>query len=203
MAKKVKKAEIHNILKDKKLPILTLDNRWHELFQDEQKPLEIRELEQQVNDLLKKQGKLVNDIKDMKKLKSNLLQDIMEHMEISNHTAGTGKDKKLGKNKQYITELNVKIEQAMDDLGEIPYEIKKVNEALMAESIQLFYTQLNQNHRELEEVTAWVNSIREELKHKILLKQDLEVKNTKLYTYMHDVLGHEIMEYYDREQNDK
>ena len=203
MANKDKNSEFHTIVKNRKLPILTLDSRWHELFTEEQKSAEIKVLEQKVNNLLKKQGKLVNDIKDMKKLKNSLIKDIMVNMDISTDVVGKEKDKKLGKNKQYITELNEKIEFAMDELGDIPYQIKEVNEQLMAESVHTFYSQLHQNKIELKEVADWINGIREELKQKILIKQDLEIKNNKIYTYMHDVLGPEIMERFDQENTSK
>lgn len=196
MAKKEKRIEFHNIVKDKKIPILTLDSRWHELFTEDQKTDEIRELEQKVNNLLKRQGKLVNDVKDMKNLKNSLLKDIVNNMDIS--TNSDAKEKKLGKNKQYINELNEKIEQSMDELGDLPYQIKKVNEQLMGESIHVFYNLLEKNKVELNEVAAWINGIREELKRRILIKQDLEIKNTMIYTYMHDILGAELMESFDK-----
>ncbi|HWT74640.1 MAG TPA: hypothetical protein VN258_07955 [Mobilitalea sp.] len=197
MAKKEKRIEFHNIVKDKKLPILTLDTRWHELFTEDQKTAEIKELEQKVNNLLKKQGKLVNDIKDMKNLKNSLLKDIVNNMDIGKDNAKE-KDKKLGKNKQYINELNEKMDKSMDELGDLPYQIKEVNEQLMGESINVFYGLLETNKTELKEVTDWINNIREDLKHKILLKQDLEAQNSLIYTYMHDILGPELMERFDK-----
>ena len=197
MAKKEKRSEFHNIVKDKKLPILTLDARWHELFTEEQKSGEIKELEQQVNNLLKKQGKLVNDIKDMKKLKNSLMNEIMANMDISSDALGKEKDKKLGKNKQFINELNEKIEKAMDELGDIPYQIKEVNEQLMSESINIFYVLLHKNKEELKDVAEWIINVRDELKKKIIAKQELEAKNSMIYTYMHDILGPELMERFD------
>jgi hypothetical protein len=201
MGKKGKKIDFTNVVRDKKLPILTLDSRWHEIFPEDLKTSAIRELEQKVNNLLKKQGKLVNDIKDMKRLKSSLLKDIVDNMNIGKDPSGKAKEKKLDKNKQYVNELNEKIDRSMDELAEIPYEIKLVNEELLAESISVFYNQLEDNKEEIKEVTDWIANIREELKNKILIKQDLEAKNTLIYTYMHDILGAEIMELFDREQD--
>lgn len=203
MGKKDKKVDFTKVVKDKKLPILTLDARWHELFTEDQKTVLIKELEGKVNNLLKKQGKLVNDIKDMKKLKSSLMKDIVMNMDIGSDLIGKAKEKKLDKNKQYITELNKKIEDSMEELAEIPYEIKLVNEELLAESIHIFYDCLEENNQELNEVTEWIAGIREELKNKILLKQDLEAKNTMIYSYMHDILGHEMMELFDIEHHKK
>lgn len=201
MGKKDKKIEFTKIVKNKKLPILTLDGRWHELFTEDQKTVAIKDLEQKVNNLLKKQGKLVHDIKDMKILKSSLLNEIRVNMDISTDAAGKLKDKKLDKNKQFINELNERITTAMDDLAEIPYEIKIVNEELMAESINIFYDRLEDNKVELKEVTDWIAGIREELKKKILIKQDLDAKNAMMYTYMHDILGAELMELFDKEKS--
>lgn len=201
MGKKDKRPDFIHIVKDKKLPILTLDNRWHELFPEENKNTLIRELEYKLKNLLKKQGRLVNGIKDMKELKNNLLKDIVVNMDTGKEPARKAKDRKLDRNRHYVNEINLKTEAAMEELAELPYQIKQVNEELMAESIRLFYEQLEANREELEEVTEWINSIREELKTKILIKQDLEAKNSLIYTYMHDILGAEIMEMVDKEQN--
>ncbi len=201
MGRKDKRPDFIHIIRDKKLPILTLDNRWHELFPEEKKNVLIRELEHKVNQLLKKQGRLVNGIKDMKELKSILLKDIVVNMDTGREPARKAKDRKLDRNKHYVNEINSKTEIAMEELAELPYQIKRVNEELTAESIRIFYEQLEENREELEEVTEWINNIREELKTKLLIKQDLEAKNSLIYTYMHDILGAEIMEMVDKEQN--
>ena len=161
----------------------------------------MKDLELKLNNLLKKQGKLVNDIKDMKTLKNNLLKEIMANMEISSDVASKAKEKKLDKNKQFINELNDKIDASMDELSEIPYKIKEVNEALMAASVDIFYDRLESNKEELQNVADWIAEIREELKRKILIKQDLESKNSMIYSYMHDILGAELMELFDKENN--
>lgn len=203
MAKKDKRVDFNKVVKNKKLPILTLDNRWHELFSEESKTPEIKDLEQKVNELLKKQGKLVNDIKDMKKLKNNLLKEIMDNMDVGNNLIAKAKEKKLDQNKQFINELNGKIESAMDELADIPYQIKEENEALMTESMNSFYEYLEKSKAELKEVADWIAKIRDELKGKILLKQELEANNTKIYSYMHDILGAELMELFDIENGNK
>jgi ElaB/YqjD/DUF883 family membrane-anchored ribosome-binding protein len=203
LGKRNKKVDFNNVIKNKKLPILTLDIRWHELFPENEKTSEIRELEQNLNNLLKKQGKLVNDIKDMKKLKNNLLNDIMVNMDISSDPVGRAKEKKLDKNKQYINELNLKISEATEELSEIPYQIKEANEQLMIASMNICYNHIAANKEEIGKIAAWIADIREDLKNKILIKQDMEIKNTLIYTYMHDVLGAELMEGFDAEHSKK
>lgn len=203
MGRKDRKIEFDTVVKNRKIPILTIDARWHELLQDELKNTRIKELEQEVNNLLKKQGKMVNDIKDMKKLKTSLIKDIVVNMDIGTDIIGKAKEKKLDKNKQYINELNSKIEKAMDELSEIPYKIKEVNEELMVESMLICYDRLDYNKIKISEVTEWIGKIRDELKNKILIKQDMETKNKLIYTYMHDILGADLMELFDKEYKNK
>ncbi len=199
MLKKSKKPDLSGVVRNKKLPILTLDNRWHELFPDDKKNTTMRELEQKVNNLLKRQGKLVNDIKDMKQLKSNLLKDIVDNMDLITDSSGRAKEKKLDKNKKYINEINEKLEAYSDELADLPYQIKLVNEELMAQSMQVLYQQMEKNRVQINEISDWIANIREELKSKILLKQDMETRNSLIYSYMHDILGAEVMELFDKE----
>ena len=67
-------------LEGKKIPILTLDNKWYHLFTEEKRQ-EVSGLEQQLNALLKQQGKLNNEIKDIKRLKKNLMGEIVRSEE--------------------------------------------------------------------------------------------------------------------------
>lgn len=199
MGKRGKNIDFDSIVKNKKLPILTLDARWHELFPEDAKTARIKELEQNVNNLLKKQGKMVNDIKDMKKLKNSLIKDIVVNMDIGTDLIGKAKEKKLDKNKQYITELNDKIDKVMDELAELPYRIKEENELLMVESMKLIYKQLENNNQSIAEISAWIAKMREDLKMKILAKHDMEARNKLIYTYMHDIMGAGLMEAFDQE----
>lgn len=71
-----------------KLPILTLDNKWHKLFDQLGTDKRVKKLEDKLNDLLKKQGKANTEIKEIKRLKKKLMQDIMENAQES--SAGNG-----------------------------------------------------------------------------------------------------------------
>lgn len=42
--------------------------------------------------------------------------------------------------------------------------------------------------------------MRVELKKKVLIKQDKELKNTEIYSYMHDLLGPDMIEIFDNKK---
>ncbi len=203
MGRKTGKYNFQQIIKTKKLPILTLDVRWHELFPEDEKTAQIKELEKRVNNLLKKQGRLGSDIKDMKKLKNQLMNDIVVNMDIGPDPIDKTKEKKLDQNKQFINELNERITNSMDELSELPYQIKEENEKLMLESVNILYDRMTSNKAEIKEIAAWIAGMREDLKNKILEKQDLATKNNLIYAYMHDLLGADLINEFDKEYPDK
>jgi len=195
--KKDKSSEIREALQGKKLPILTLDERWYQILPDHEKTAHIKQLETQLNNLLKKQGKMINDIKDMKKLKKKLMNEIVANMEPDNSPAGKLRVRKLEKSHQFIEDLNERMQQADDELLDMPYEIKKVNEELLVESMRVCYKRLKNNKNDIEELGKWINETREALKVKIIVKQEKEIENSSLYSYMHDMLGGNVLDSLD------
>ena len=197
--RKAKSINYDKIFKGKKIPILTLDERWHEIFPDYDKPAHLREIETRLYELIKQQGKMATDMKDMKNLKTKLMQEIIAHMDVSDTEAGKLKAKKLDRNQKLIKELSEKMNKAEDELIKLPYQIKAVNEQLIIESAKVCYERLDRNNEKTAEISRWVAKVRDELKDKILEKQDMELKSTAIYSYMHDMLGPELLQDLDEE----
>ncbi len=197
--RKAKSINYDKIFKGKKIPILTLDERWHEIFPDYDKPAHLREIETRLNELIKQQGKMATDMKDMKNLKTKLMQEIIAHMDVNDTEAGKLKAKKLDRNQKLIKELSEKMNKAEDELIKLPYQIKAVNEQLIIESAKVCYERLDRNNEKTAEISRWVAKVRDELKDKILEKQDMELKSTAIYSYMHDMLGPELLQDLDEE----
>lgn len=177
-----------------KIPILILDNKWHKIFGKMNPTKEIKALEAALAELLKKQGKLVNENKDLKKIKSNLMNEIVENMDGENKGLS---EKKLSENKKLINEVNNKLEANEEILMDLPREIDRVNKELMLETMEMCYERLKDNTDTIEEIGAWIKDIRIQLKKNIVRKQDLEIYNSELYSYMHDIFGPDVMEIFD------
>lgn len=186
-------------LSTKKIPILILDNKWHQLFEVIGKTKRIEKLEEELTECLKRQGFLNTDIKDMKKLKSKLMKSIVENMEVADDKKQL---KRMEENQRLILEINEKTGSYEDELLELPRKIKEINFELMVESMEYCYTNLIENERILKEINSWIKSVRIELKKNLLRKQDKEELNTKMYAYMHDIFGAEIVDSYDKEFRD-
>lgn len=193
-----RKDEIYSpALKEKKIPILTLDNKWHRLFTQTNPNKTILRLEEELNDLLKKQGKATTESKDIKRLKKKLMQEIVENAEGTAEGNNQKALKKMEDNKRLINECNERLTMYEDQLIELPSEIDRVNRELMLQTMDICYDTLKTNETEIEETAKWVAAIRVELKKRLIRKQEMEQMNQELYSYMHDIFGAEVIEIFD------
>ena len=195
--------EFKEALHEKKIPILVLDQKWHRLFAIHGKTDEIKETEQELDGLLARQGKLNSDVKDLKKLKANLMNNIMENMDESAPDSDSKqREKKLEEDKRLIEEINEKIEMAKDELLDLPNLIKEINEELMLLSMDYFYSKLRVNQQEAKEIEDWITQVRIDLKKNIIKKQNREINNREIYAYLHDILGNEVIDIFDIQYDD-
>lgn len=182
-------------LRGKKVPLLVLDNKWHQLFLADKKSRQIKRWEHEVNQLLQRQGKLGTELKEMKVLKAQLLQEIRDNMEAAE---GDEKlQKKQDKNQRLVKEINEKSEAYEDELLELPHKLEEANHQLMLETVNQFYRVLKENEEEMDAIISWVQQIRDQVKENLIRKTTLEEYNTTIYGYLHDVLGGEITDIFD------
>ena len=181
--------DFKSALVGKTVPLLVLDQKWHRLFAVHGKTEEIKELEVKLNTLLAEQGRLNNRMKELKKLKGRLLDEIVQGMD--------DKETKAEENKRLIDEINQKLEECEDELVDIPYQIRETNDALMLLSMDYFYEKIRVNQTESTEIEEWINQVRVDLKKNIIRKQNRDINNREIYAYLHDIFGAEVINIFD------
>lgn len=186
--------EIRKALKGKEIPVLVLDNRWHKLFPPGKKPSDIEELEKEVNRLLKRQGYLVNHIKDLKKSKKKLMNGIVAGMQGDTDFDDLKKDNQ----QRLLLEMNERIEKDSDELMLLPGEIKGANEALMMLGASYCFERLENGDAEITQLQQEIKEIKSVLADKTEEKEELEESMDSAYALMHGLLGHSVMNIYDR-----
>lgn len=187
------KEEFRKVLEGKRLPVLTLDHKWHKLFNMMEPDEELTRLENELNALLKRQGKLNTESKSIKKIKVKLREEIVQLME-KEDSAST---KKLEENRRLIEECNEKLDSYQDELLDLPKQIDDANRKLMIRTMEMCYEVLQINAKEIEEIGEWITQFRMELKKNIVRKQEKEIKNHELYSFMHDIFGADVIEIFD------
>lgn len=180
-------------LEGKHVPVLTLDNKWYKLFKQAAKTDEITELEGQINALIKEQGRINSEMGKMRALKTKLMDEIVECMEI-NDKAST---KKRAENSRLIDEINEKMASNDDKMLDLPREIDTLNKKLMLLTMEQCYDVICQNTDDISSITEWITNMRIELKKNIVKKQEMEIRNVEIYSYMHDIFGPDVIELFD------
>ncbi len=188
---------VREALKGKKVPVLVLDQRWHTLFPSGNKPSDVLALEDNLNYLLKRQGFLVNDIKDLKRTKQKLMDGILTGM---GETEGANTDKKKKNQQRLLLEIKERIKEESDELMDLPREIKRVNEELLAVGAAYCFERLAGGDEELRVLTEEIEAMRKQLKEKVGYKADLEDSMDSAYSLMHGLLGHDVMNLYDKKK---
>ncbi len=188
---------VREALKEKKVPVLVLDQRWHTLFPSGNKPSDVLALEDNLNYLLKRQGFLVNDIKDLKRTKQKLMDGILAGM---GETEGANTDKKKKNQQRLLLEIKERIKEESDELMDLPREIKRVNEELLAVGAAYCFERLAGGDEELRVLTEEIEAMRKQLKEKVGYKADLEDSMDSAYSLMHGLLGHDVMNLYDKKK---
>jgi len=187
--------KLREALSGKKIPIVTLDNKWHKIWTMIDKPGEIAKNEARLNELLRAQGRMNSETKEIKKIKKRLMDEIVTLAD-SNASA-----KKLDENKRLIEECNQKLEQYEEELLDIPNRIAEINRELMYSTMEQCYHALHTNEKDIERLADWIAGIRIELKKNVVRKQEMEIQNAVMYSYMNDVFGGNIVDLFDLAYN--
>ena len=187
---------IWDMLKKKNIPIINVDERWLRLFPDNEKTPAIKRLEKELKELLKRQGKVNTELKDIRIVREQLTQSVLNSVEdISIPEAK--RLKKQAASQRLIIESREKLEQLEKEQRELPGLIQDANNALIFESVRVCYDKIDKNKSDIDRLTQWIDETRIKLKERILIKQDKETKNQEIYTYLHAMLGAKVMEAFD------
>lgn len=190
-------------LAGKEIPLLTLDNKWHQLFTQAQTeiPAEVQRGEAKLKELLKRQGKLNTESKDIRKVKKRLMTEIMEMADSSGGNPDAATEKKMEDNRRLINECNERLDDYARELRLLPEEIAQINHKLMLITMDICYKRIAENTREIDKIEEWVRDTRIEMKKKLVRKVENEQEVFNLYSYMHDIFGAEVIEIFDLKYN--
>ncbi|MBE5896105.1 MAG: hypothetical protein E7285_10660 [Lachnospiraceae bacterium] len=182
-------------LDGKNVPILPLDNKWYCLMSRLDKTDSMSALEEEIKELLKRQGKLNTLCKEIKKKKNRLLNEMVGNMDAEDAR------ELQEQGKAQVEEYNAQMEAYQDELLDLPKLINEKNYLLMLETMALCYEALHTNSEKIMQISEWIDNIRIELKKNIVKKQESELKNQEMYAYMHDIFGPDVIDIFDMQYN--
>lgn len=182
---------------DKNTHLLTLDVKWHELFKDK-KPLKVQGLERELNNLLKRQGTLNTELKEYQALKKKMMDEIVQNMGGTYDDNDKKARKKLDRNRNYIEQINKKLEDYEKELETIPDKILQKNKQLVSVTMNHFYLTMLKRKERANELEDTVVELKEKIQKAIIERDEAKEYYQQLYGYIHDVVGASIIEQYDK-----
>ena len=60
-----------------------------------------------------------------------------------------------------------------------------------------FYEKIRVNKKESDDIDAWINQVRVDLKKNIIRKQNRDINNREIYAYLHDIFGPSTLDLFD------
>jgi flagellar biosynthesis component FlhA len=185
-------------LEGKSIPILTLDNKWHQLFTQTEMTPEIEKLADELNALVERDGKIRMETKRIKKLKKTLLSEIVPLRDQANKAGNSPAiEKEISERTRLINECNDKLKGYDDELLDLSREIYEVDYNLMIETMKVCYETLHDNTEYIKGLDEWISKVRVELKKNVIRLQEAEMENYNLYSYMHQIFGPEVIDIFD------
>ena len=165
-------------LQGKSIPILTLDNKWHQLFTQTEMTPEIESLADELNSLVEKDGKLRSQTKDIKKLKKKLLGEIVPLRDKANKLGNAPNiEKEISERTRLINECNDKLDSHQDELLDLSKQIYDIDYKLMLETMKVCYERLHDNTEDIKALDEWIKRARIELKKNVIRLQESHKKH--------------------------
>ena len=186
-------------LEGKSIPILTLDDKWHQLFTQTEMTPEIESLADELNALVDRDAKIRTETKKIKKLKKTLLSEIVPLRDKANKSGGNNAaiEKEISERTRLINECNEKLDSHNDELLDLSRQIYDVDYKLMIETMKACYDTLHTNTEYIKGLDEWISKVRVELKKNVIHLQEAEMENYNLYSYMHQIFGPEVIDLFD------
>lgn len=191
-----KKNEPNKPVIRKSIPALILNKDWHNLF-PQKKPSKIKATEKKLESLIKKYSQTNQSLKDYESLKKQLMDGIIADMENISEDSPEKLEKKMNTNTNLIYDLNHRMEEAENNLLELPALMDECNKELIFETAEVFYPKLMENTKEYVEINKEIAALKKQLRLKLERKVDLEEENDRIYRGLHQVLGAEILDQMD------
>ena len=186
-------------LEGKSIPILTLDDKWHQLFTQTEMTPEIESLAEELNALVDRDARIRTETKKIKKLKKTLLSEIVPLRDKANKSGGNNAaiEKEISERTRLINECNEKLDSHNDELLDLSRQIYDVDYKLMIETMKACYDTLHTNTEYIKGLDEWISKVRVELKKNVIHLQEAEMENYNLYSYMHQIFGPEVIDLFD------
>lgn len=188
-----------SILLKNKIPLLHNDDSWTKLFGNANDK-NIQSAKDELIELISKEREMEIRNRQLQKEKLNCMKMILGVSDSINNDNKVENIALLDDYKNRMIEINEEFEELTFQLEMIPKEIREANRKLLNATVQFGYDELKVKEKIVNQAIGEIESLREKLKELIETKHDYEEWINATYTFLHGLLGSEIIEKIDKER---
>lgn len=178
------------LIKKNKIPVLVLDKDWKSLFEKNMtRPM--KKAAKNLETMVAEEKQAIRQMTIYKKQKKALMKKILQFSDEVNHNQKEEALGKLEQAKNQILEINDQIDELQYKLETLPKEIEKLNLMLLKDTIVLAYKGIEEDSTKIDVLTEEIGKLRQQLAERWDEKITLEEGVQRMYSYLHNTLGHE------------
>lgn len=188
-----------NILRKNKIPLLHNDPGWTKLFGNVNDK-HIQNAKEELTLLVSKEKEIETKSREFQKEKLKCMKMILGVSDSVNNDNKVENIVLLDEYKKQMLSINDELEELSFQLETIPKDIREANLKLLNATIQYGYDELKYKEKIVSQSMDEINILRNRLKELIKTKHDFEEWINDTYTFLHGLLGSEVIEKIDRER---
>ena len=182
-------------VKINKLPILILDETFNYVFKNK-KTERMLELEEEIKELLKEQGRLNEQcgrLEKSKKIRLSKILNLSGELNEKNSSAA----EEMGKNQNTVGLINDEIENMKKRLSQLPLIIDEKNYELFSEAVKISYNDVSKISSKIKKLEPELQKLRAKLKEKTDIKDVLDDEYKEKSLFLRKFIGHEGIQILD------
>ena len=188
-----------NILRRNNIPLLFNDLSWIKLFGNSSDK-NIENSKEILMGLLAKQKQVESEINQLQREKTKSMKMILGVSDSVNNDNQSQNVCLLDEYKEKILEINEKLDELTFEMETIPKEIREANFKLLNDTVKYGYDEIKYKQKIVDKSISEIEILRKRLKELIVTKHDYEEWVNQTYTFLHGILGSEIIEKLDQER---
>ncbi|MCQ4923549.1 protein bicaudal D homolog [Tissierella carlieri] len=188
-----------SILLKNKIPLLYNDESWVKLFGDVNDK-NIQSAKEELIQLVSKERDLEIRNRELQKEKLKCMKMILGISDSINNDNKVENIALLDDYKNRMISVNEELEELTFQLETIPKEIRVANLKLLNLTIEYGYDELKVREKIVTQSIGEIEALRQKLKNLIKTKHDYEEWINETYTFLHGLLGSEVIEKIDKER---
>ncbi|CAK7085238.1 hypothetical protein [Tissierella sp.] len=188
-----------SILLKNKIPLLYNDESWVKLFGDVNDK-NIQNTKEELIELVSKERELEIQNRELQREKLKCMKMILGISDSINNDNKVENIALLDDYKNRMISINEELEELTFQLETIPKEIREANLKLLNLTIEYGYDELKVKEKVVAQSIGEIEALRQKLKNLIKTKHDYEEWINETYTFLHGLLGSEVIEKIDKER---